>query len=223
MELLQLLLNFIFGRTPGFFWLLNSIHQNVVGDLASRLRIDVNVLFIVGLCAAVLGGLLAYRFVKAFLSLFAAGLGFYVGMQAYFCVQTETMPHWVCYLFGAVLAIVFFCLAFGRASYVWYVMVALAGYWVTWTYLEKDFLVALGGAFVLAMLSIALFRVVYILFTSLGCGVLAVSFLSPLLPNVGFLRLEPKNYGFWATALVVAAIFLVAQCLINRLWKKRKA
>ncbi|MBQ8439138.1 MAG: hypothetical protein IJX19_00610 [Clostridia bacterium] len=223
MELLTILLNFIFGTTPGFFYLLNSIHQTVLGGLADSLGIHVNVLFVIGLCLAVLGGLLAYRFVKAFLALFAAGFGFLIGMRVYFCVQTETMPYWVCYLFGAVLAIFFFCLAYGRASYVWYVMASLAGYWVTWTYLEKDFLVALGGAFVLAMLSIALFRVVYILFTSLGCGVLTVSFLSPLLPNTGFLRLEPKNFGFWVTALAVSAIFIVAQCLINRLWKKRKA
>ena len=222
MELLNLIADFVQGKTPGIFRLLNDIHEKVFGEIADLLLIDVAVLFVLGIIGAILCGVFAYRFAKLFLALIAADFGFFVGAQIYFSVQTETMPDWLNLVFGVVLAAIFFWLAYGRASYVWYVIVALLGYCATRVYFVDNLWVALGGAFVLAMLSIAFFRIVYILLTGFGSGVLGVSFLSALLPGVDFLRLEPRNYGFWGTVLIVSAIFILAQFWINCRCKRRR-
>ncbi len=223
MELLNLISDFVQGKTPGIFRFFKDLHENVLGEAADALCVDVAVLFGIGIAMSVFCGVFAYRFVKVILSLGAAGFGFLVGTQLCTHLPIDPMPEWLGLVCGAVLAVAFFWLAYGRASYVWYVTAALLGYCVTRFYFADDPWVALGGAFVLAMLSIACFRVVYILLTGFGCGVLCVGFVSALLPQIEFLKLEPRNYVFWASAVLVSALFVSAQFLIGRRKRRSKA
>lgn len=224
MELLRLILYFVQGKIPGLFSFLNLVNDVVVSAVSEILHLPVNVVLIVGLVLAILCGLFAYRFVKAFLALIAADFGFFVGAQIFFAVRTETMPDWVSYLFGLVIAVAFFWLAYGRASYVWYVVVAMLGYCVTRFYLLDNLWIALGGAFVLAMLSIAFFRVVYITVTGFACGVLCINFVSELLPAGAYnpLALYPRNVIFWGCVLAVSILFVIAQFCINACYRKKK-
>jgi hypothetical protein len=225
MELLRLILCFMQGKIPGLFSFLNLVNNVVVGAVAEIFHLPVSVVLVAGLVLAILCGLLAYRFVKAFLAFVAADFGFFVGAQIYFSVQTETMPDWVSYLFGLVVAVVFFWLAYGRASYVWYVIVAMLGYCATRFYLLDNLWVAIGGAFLLAMLSIAFFRILYIAFTSLACGVLCMSFVSALLPAGVYnpLLLYPRNVIFWGCVLILSILFITAQFWINARYQKKRA
>ena len=211
MELLHLISEFVLGRIPGLFALLDQINRTMVTAVADILRVPNAVVLVLGMLLALLCGLLAYRYVKIFLALIAADFGFFAGAFLYFAVQTETMPDWVNYVFGLVTAIVFFWLAYGRASYVWFAIVAVLGYCATRFYLIDDLWISIGGAFVLAMLSIAFFRILFVAFTSLGCGVLFMGFLSALLPANSPLRLQSRNLVFWGCVLVLSILFVIAQ------------
>ena len=202
---------------------MEQIDRTVVTAVADIFGVPRALVLIVGMMLATLCGVLAYRFAKAFLALIAADFGFFVGAQLYYAVQTETMPDEACYVFGLAIAVFFFWLSFDRASYVWYAMVAMIGYSVTRFYLLDNFWIALGGALVLAMLSIAFFRIAYIVFTSFGSSVLCMGFLSALLPNVAFLRLQPRNFAFWGCVGILSLIFLAAQYTIFYCKKKQRS
>ena len=215
MKLFHLIADFLLGKVPGFFAFLNRINTDVARDIADTLHTRPEFLLGIGICLTVASGMLAYKYVKIFLSLIASVFGFGVGMDLYFSLQTETMSNWVGIAFGLVLAVVFFWLAHGRASYVWYVMVAMMGYCFTRLCLVDSLLAALGGAFVLAMLSIAYFRILYIALTSLFCGIFTTSFICGLGPEQGIFALSSHNVAFWGYSLLLMLLFITIQLLLT--------
>ena len=215
MELLNLISDFIKGNVPGFFGFLNRINTTVAGEIANTLHTQPEMLLGLGICLTVAIGMLAYKYVKIFLSLIASVLGFFAGTELYFALQTETMPNWVGYVFGLVLMVVFFWLAYGRASYVWYAMVAILGYCITRFYIADSLVAAIGGAFVLAMLSIAFFRILYLALTSLGCGVLTTSLIWGMGPGCGVFALSSHNAVFWLMSLLLTLLFVAVQLLLT--------
>ncbi|MBE6553802.1 MAG: hypothetical protein E7666_05605 [Ruminococcaceae bacterium] len=190
---------------------------NTIENLAEEIKIGSWILFLIGLAITVGIGFFGYKLIKLVMGLGMAYVGYFVGVE-FFALVHQTLdwiPAWCAYICGAVIALLFMAFAFVKFSYTIYAAFALIGYCVVMFYTENTVL-ALGGAVLLATLSVSLIRTVFITATSFFCGMLTVTFLSKLLPALTFLQFGQKNWG----ALVVAAIFflvyLSVQFAINR-------
>ncbi|MBQ8431851.1 MAG: hypothetical protein IJX28_03100 [Clostridia bacterium] len=221
MALLNWLLACLNGEVRGWFAAVERFHTDVIDGSAAYLGISATVLYIVGIVCAVLIGVLAYRLVKLFLALLGGGLGYLIGTQLFWEVRTEAMPEWLAYVFGGVVALAFLWLTFGRASYLWFGIMAVVGFCAVRFWLTEDLWIGVGGGFLLAILSMRFFRLFYMLTTGLGCGFLAAGCLAAVLPEVAVLQPASDNVGYFAISLGAAAVFCLAQYLLHRRRRRR--
>ena len=202
--------------TKDVFQVLNDLNA-AVSAWAAEINIKAWILFLVGLVISVAIGFLGYKMIKLVMGLGLAYVGYFVGVELFRILYKtyDWMPDWIMYIVGAVLAVAFLFLAFAKFSYVIFSVSALLSYFVLMFYTDNAVL-SIGVAVVIAMLSISLIRTVFIVGSSLICGVLTVSFLSQLLPKLTFLRLEEGKLVSLIIALVLAVLFAVIQFVVNR-------
>lgn len=220
MGLLDLLLVYLRGESSGFLAFLNDLNKIVFNWWSDLTLIYAEALFALAILLTVGVGIFAYQFVKPFLATLAGIFGYFVGVQFYFATKVDFMPWWLCILVGLLFAAAFVWLSYGRASYVWYLLVAVVGYCFVRFYLADNLWAALGGAFIAAMLAIAFFRVIYVAFTGVGCGVLLTSFICAYFPDSAAMAIRSDNVIFWLLCVLFSAAFITAQILLLR--RKRK-
>lgn len=225
MALLNLIYSYVRGALDGFFNLLNGLNEDVISLWADRLEMSQTLAL--GLCAlaTLVLGVLAYKYIKLFVSLGTGVFGFFIGRRMFEALEADWLKDWMIWAFAAIAALILLLLAFRRSTYVWYSAAALLGYCVVRFYLVDNFWVALGGALLFALFTVSFFRVMFILTSSFSCGILASSFLFAILPDVKIFEyqifsLESGNLIFWASALILTLIFASVQFSINR---RRKA
>ena len=184
---------------------------------AKEIDISAWILFAVGLILAAAVGFFAYKLIKLIMALGFGYIGYFVGVElaGLFSDKAEWLPEWSCYVFGAAVAIVFLGMAFAKFSYALFAVSGIAGYCVTLFYFDSQVL-AVGGAIVLAVLSVTMIRTVFILASSFVCGMLCASFLAQLLPKVEFLQMVEGKWFSLCLALGLTAVFAVVQFVINR-------
>ena len=225
MALFHLIYSYLTNFTKGFFELIGAIETEVLTPWATRLGCDTDVLLIVACLLAALVGLTAYKLIKLYVPLFSAFFGYYVGKALFGELTYEWLPDWSVYVFGGVLALAFLLLTYRRATYVWFVAVAAIGYCVVRFYLVDNFWVALGGAALLALLSVCALRVFFVLITGTVGATLCTAFLFSLLPEVilferSLFAVERGNFLFWTVLALLAVLFVSIQFVITR--RKRK-
>jgi hypothetical protein len=204
------------ASTKDLYTVLSYINEKVCA-LAERLSIGSWILFLLGMAVAAVIGFYGYKLIKLVM---AAGLGFvgYIVGNALAELLGESftwLPTWSGYLFGAIIAVLFLFLAYIKFSYVLFAASGIAGYIITLFYFENSAL-ALGGAVLLAILSVTFIRTVFILASGFSCGMLFVGCLSQLLPKVEFLQLREGEWVSLILALGLAAVFAVVQFVNNR-------
>jgi hypothetical protein len=184
---------------------------------AKQLGFDAWIMFLAALAATVLVGFFGYKMIKVLMGLGLAYVGYFVGVEI-FTVAKETLtwlPGWSVYILGALIGILFMSLAVAKFSYATYTAFAIVGYALTLFYTDNAVL-AVGGAVILAILSVSLLRVVFILTSSVACGMLSISFLSRLLPKLEFLKLGEGQWIALGAALVLALIFILVQFALSQ-------
>ncbi len=191
--------------------------NSTIEGWAEKIKIGSWIVFLIGLALAVGIGFFGYKLIKLMMGLGLAYVGYFVGVEVFALVQKpmDWIPDWCAYIFGGLIALVFLALAFAKFSYTIYSVFALIGYCVTMFYTE-NLILAIGGAVLLAMLSVSLIRTVFIFSTSFFCGMITVSFLSKLLPVLTFLQFGQGRWGALITAGVLAILYAVVQFVINR-------
>ena len=204
------------ASSKDIFQVLTDLNERL-SAWATQLDIGAWVFFLVGLLATFAVGFFGYKLIKLILALGFGYIGYFVGVALTDVLtdRFEWLPEWSCYIFGALVAILFLCMAFAKFSYALFSVFAFAGYCVTMFYFDNQVL-AVGGAIVLAVLSVTLIRTVFILATSFGCGMLSVSFLAQLLPKVELLQMGEGKWFALCLALGLTAVFAVVQFVINR-------
>ena len=184
---------------------------------AKQLGFEAWILFLAGLIATVLVGFFGYKMIKMLMGLGLAYVGYFVGVEIFLIAQKTLswIPEWACYIFGAVIGILFMSMAVVKFSYTLYTAFAILGYCVTLFYTDNAVL-AVGGAVVFAILSVSLMRLLFILCSSFLCGILSITFLSKLLPRISFLKPGEGQWIALVAALVLMLIFILIQYALDR-------
>ena len=224
---LSKLLSYIRGTSSkDVFEVLNELND-MVSSWAEKINISETVLLIVGLVLSIAIGFTSYKLIKLILSLATGYVGYFIGVELFTVLESKLMqaaknsvdlPDWLQYVFGGLVALLFLLLAFKRASYALFMAAAAMGFAIVAFYTDSSIL-ALGGAILVAFLSVIFVRFLYIWATSAVCGFLTVSFLSALLPKQELLVLKIGNWAAILIALAVTLLFAIEQFLTN---KRRK-
>lgn len=195
---------------------LSSLNDQIT-KWADQLKISNLVFFIAGIALAAIIGIFSFKLIKLLLGAGMAAVGYYIGGFGFFHIVDLfklDVPDFGAYIAAGVVALLFFIFAFKKFSHAMFVLMGVIGYVVTAFYVDNLFL-ELGGAILLAFLSMFFIRVSFILLTAIPVGVLTVSFLSAILPDVAFLSLSEGWIGF-AIAGGIALVFTVVQLIITR-------
>lgn len=217
-------MNNILTAAPDVFTLLDQLNATISG-WASSIKIPSMIFFIVGAVLALVIGLFGYRMIKLLLALSMGSIGYLAGVElAHFLSENiKGLPGFLSYVFGAILAIVLIVVSFKRFSYALYTVVTLIGMYLVSFYLGgAGWMLCLAGGLILALIATFVVRISFVLLTSVVGGILCVSFLGELLPNVTFLQLGTSIPAFFV-ALGAVVVLFVLQLLITRKRRKNNA
>ena len=195
---------------------LSSLNDQIT-KWAEQLTVPAIAFYIAGIALAVIVGFFSFKLIKLLLGAGMAAVGYYIGGYGFFYIADLfklELPDFAAYIAGGVIALLFFILAFKKFSHAMFVLMGIIGYVVTSFYVDNLFL-EIGGAILLAFLSMFFIRLAFILLTSVPAGLLVVSFLSQILPDVAVLNLSEGWIGL-AIAGGVALVFTVVQLIITR-------
>ena len=194
-----------------------------LADLASRMHVNALVLYIAAGVVAALVGLAGMHLAKMFCMLGLGGIGYFVGVELFQYLVAEVsalskMPSYLSYVFGAVIAIVFFVFGWKKCLHAMFALFAVLGYVLVIHYVDDNAWLALGGAVLLAMISTLCMKVAFIAFTSAVGGFTLVSVLGAAWPKISFLQLGDRKSALWV-ALGVAIVMMVFQLLTTRRYR----
>ncbi len=185
---------------------------------AEGLGISPMVFYIVGLVAALGIGVFGYKLIKLLTAAIAAVIGYYfVGAELYFWLSATLnldLPTWVPYIPAAIFGALFFLMAFKKFSYAFYTVMALLGFVLTYFY-TTNIVLAVGGALLLALLSMFILRVSFILLTSVSAAFVGVSMVSAMVPSLELLKLSYTNWIGLAIVGVIALVMIAVQLIIT--------
>ncbi len=201
------------------YGLLDKTNEWLV-ELAEKVHIKSMLLFITMAVCAGLIGLAGYHLIKVISTLSVTGIGYIVGMELFNVMKADLswfskVPNWVGYLFGVILAAGFLIIGWRRSLHVLFAMFALFGYQLVYQYVFANALLALGGGLLVALLATFLLRLMVILMTSYAGGVLLISALSGIWPNLNFINLGGSRVAIWL-AVALAVFFGIIQWITTR-------
>lgn len=205
-----------FAKSKDIFSALESFN-GLLEEWADRLNMNVAILLWAGVALSVIIGFFGYKLIKPIMALGFGYIGYFVG-EGIFDLLSEhitQIPDWTVYVIGGVVAVLFMCLAFIKFSYAMFTVAAVFGYFIAFFY-TQDSVLAIGGAFLLAMLSVLLIRTVFILLSSFVCGITTVSLLSHIFPKASLLQLGNNQWMAICLTIGIALLFAVVQFVINR-------
>lgn len=196
-----------------------TVLSEMLGAFAEKTGIHVNAFFGIGLGLAVLFGLFGYQLIKLLMALGGGYVGYLAGVELFALVQTKVsfvMPSWLIYVFGGILALVMLCLAFAKFSYIWFGAVCI---FVPYALLYPNLSLVL--TLVIAAISIAVIRHLFIWVDSIVCAALTMVFLSWFLPEWEFLYvgMNPCSIG---TVIGLSLVYIVFQYWICSLIRKSR-
>ena len=217
-----LMTDFLHGMTLDGFSFLDEMNR-LMREFATSIHLIDTALFILGLIAVTVFGILGYKVIKLELSFYAAFLGYFAGKELFLFLEDHAgdLPDWLIYLFGVAIAIILIALTFCKFSYAWFCMVGVMTCAVIWYYAPKNYLLVIVGALIVAFLSMIMIRTSFVLINSFLCAALGVSFLSACLPDVAWLQITPEGYGMAAVA-IVSVVFAFSEFMISLLWKQEE-
>ncbi|MBQ9785373.1 MAG: hypothetical protein IJW29_07715 [Clostridia bacterium] len=198
------------------FSLLQSLGK-WIGEGAEWLKIAPAILYWVGFAVAIAVGLSCYKLMRLWLGLLGAVAGYYItgnGLMLFNAQSEKDVPLLWVYVIAIAVALGLFVLAFKSPTYVFYTVMAVAGFSVTYFY-TQNVLLALLGALVLALICAFLMRVAFIVVSSLVGGTIAVSLLGLLFPRVDALQLEAGNWTAIGVVVGVSLVFAVFQFAVS--------
>jgi len=211
------LLNYIkTASTKDIYQVLSDVN-GAVTSLADGIGVASLYLFIAALVLTVGVGFFGYKLIKLVSSLAMAYVGYFMGIEFFNIIQPSLswLPQWSSYVIAAVIAIAFLLLAFSKFSYTVFTLSAVIGYFITMFYVDNP-VFAVGGALVFAMLSVHFLRIVFIAETSFAGGLLAISFLSQIFPDVALFDIAGESIPTIILTYGVVLVFAVVQFVINR-------
>ena len=212
------LMGYLEGVMSKDIFLILEDMNDLVRTWAADLKISSVIFFAVGIALACVVGLFGYKLIKLMMAVCMGSVGYLVGVELFFAFYKhyEKLPEWCSYIAGGLIAIVFICLAYRHFSYALYTVSAICGYVITSFYIDNVW-VAIGGAIVLAMLSIIILRVFFVLATSLLAGAFAGNCLVQILPaNLAIFQGEIGEWVPAAIMLAFALFFTIIQLATNR-------
>ena len=131
----------------------------------------------------------------------------------------ETLPAFLTYVIGAVLALLFFFAGFKKFHFVLFSAAYTVGYSFVWGFFG-DRMVALGGALLLAILCVTIVRISVVLLSSLTGSLVAVTLIGAMLPaDVTMMQMQSENDFALVLALGLTLIFALVQFLFSRYYK----
>jgi len=185
-----------------------------IAAFAESISVPAFIFYVLGAVLAVGAGFLGYKLIKLLVSLSFTVVGYALGEELYLLVagyfKLESFD-WLAYVAGAVVAILFFFLAFKKFSYAFCAVMGVVGFMLGFFYVH-DVSLALGCGIVLALVCMFMIRPAFILLTSGGGAFVAVSMVSALLPDVSYLKLNEGYIGL-LVALGLTVLFVLVQVL----------
>ncbi|MBQ1229411.1 MAG: hypothetical protein IIX80_00105 [Clostridia bacterium] len=206
-----------FFQNPDLLKLLQSCNDAII-SLAGKITLDAWIAFIIAAVLAAAVGVFGYKLIKLVIALgFGVG-GYFIGEELYRLLSEKLteIPDWAVYVCGGVVALGFCIFAFCRFSYAWFGAAAIFGYIAVGHFMPDGYvLLSVGAALLIALLSVSLIRVVFILVTSATAAGFLISFLGAIFPEQAFLQI---GQGWIPYVLVGVATILFAsvQFAINR-------
>ncbi len=215
----------LFSELPSrdIFSLLNSLGAWIERG-AESIRIPPAILYAVGIVLAIGIGLSCYKLMKIWLGLLGAVAGYYLtgnGLMLFNAGSARDVPMLLVYVLAIVMAVGLFFLAFKNPTYVFFAVMAVAGFGMTYFYTQNE-LFSLIGALLLALICVFLVRVAFVIVSSLVGGTVAVSLLGALLPSMEILQLKAGNWVAMGIVVGLSAVFAAFQLLTVGLGKPRE-
>lgn len=189
-----------------------------LAELAAKMHVQEMVLYILAAVSAVLIGFVGLHMVKALSMISLGAIGYLVGVELFHWMQTgikglDAMPDFLVYVFGAVLAILFFIFGWKKCLPAMFVLFGLVGYNLVVSYVPNaNVWLGIGGFVLLAMLASLIFKVAFIALTSAIGGFCLTGLLGVMLPDVQYLQLGSEPIAVWV-ATGVAVVMLLFQLL----------
>lgn len=184
---------------------------------ANAIGLSPKLLYVVGIVIALGVALSGCKLSRLWVSVLAATAGYYLtgnGLMLLNATLDKGVHIVLVYVLAIVFAVILFLLAFKRPTYVFYTVMAIAGFVLTYFYTQNE-LFSLVGALVLALICVCFARVAFIVVTALLGSAVAVRLLSACLPNVKWLRLYARGWTALGIALGLSVLFIVFQLAIN--------
>lgn len=212
------MLDFLFGADRmgrDVFSVLSDINANI-SSFAEKIHLPSLVFYILGVAIALFLGICGYKFIKLFMSLSFAAIGYCVGTEVVVFINSkltdyETMS-WVKYVLGGLFALLFLVLAFRKFSYVMFAEIALVGISTGLFYLDGNKVLALGTGLLLALLCVYIVRWAFIVISSAVGGFMIVDFLSQIITKADFLKLDSSIVAL-CIAIGLSVVFIVVQLI----------
>ena len=204
--------------------------KSVMGDVVNSLKeiaFDINIaegaVFVAAILFALTAGVFGYRLLKFICAVGFAAVGYVVGSAIFdfLLLQEgmETLPAFLTYVIGAVLALLFFFAGFKKFHFVLFAAAYTVGYSFVWGFFG-DRMVALGGALLLAILCVTIVRISVVLLSSLTGSLVAVTLIGAMLPaDVTMMQMQSENDFALVLALGLTLIFALVQFLFSRYYK----
>ena len=204
--------------------------KSVMGDVVNSLKeiaFDINIaegaVFVAAILFALTAGVFGYRLLKFICAVGFAAVGYVVGSAIFdfLLLQEgmETLPAFLTYVIGAVLALLFFFAGFKKFHFVLFSAAYTVGYSFVWGFFG-DRMVALGGALLLAILCVTIVRISVVLLSSLTGSLVAVTLIGAMLPaDVTMMQMQSENDFALVLALGLTLIFALVQFLFSRYYK----
>lgn len=206
-----------FFQNPDLLKLLQSCN-NAISSLADKITLDAWIAFAVAAALAAAVGAFGYKLIKLVIALgFGVG-GYFIGEDLYRLLAEKftELPDWAVYVCGGVVAVGFCVFAFLKFSYAWFGVAAIFGYIAVGHFMPDGYvLLSVGAALLIALLSVSLIRVVFILATSAMAGGFLISFLGAIFPEQGFLQIG-QGWIPYVLVAVAAILFASVQFATNR-------
>ncbi len=184
---------------------------------AAEKEIQEWILFGVVLVASVLIGLFAFKLAKLLLAAAAAGGGYILATRLFwFIEQKKDMPDWLLYVLGAILAVAMAVLAFQKYHYAFFTVSAGAVFCVSMYYFGDSLVLAGGIALLVAFIAVYFVRGCFVLASSLLASAATVTCTAALLPDLAWLQVGAKSWGFICITLALAIVYAIIQFASNR-------
>ena len=203
-----------------------TLFNNAITSLVSRMGRCAWIFLLAAIATALLIGLSGVMLSKAFSGIAMGGLGYLFGVALgrwIFSVERFLFaPIFPIYVCGAIFACLFFLLGWKRCKLSICLLLAFAGFWLTWTYAPFDNVyLFLGAALLCGVLAGFVTKPVFCALTATAGGFLLVSLLGRVFSNAAFLQFSEGRQAL-SIAIALSVVFFTVQLILSRKYRLEK-